>query len=76
MRVFDLFQHSLQPIFKFAAVFRTRKHRAQIKRNHALVLQNFWHIARDDALRKSFHDCGFTNARFADQYRIIFGTSR
>ena len=31
LRVFDLFQHSLQPVFKFAAIFRARQHRSQIE---------------------------------------------
>ncbi len=38
LRLLNLFQYGLEAVFKLAAIFRTRQHRAQIKRNNALVL--------------------------------------
>ncbi len=76
LRVFDFFQHGLQPIFKFAAIFRAREHGSQIERHDALVLQHFRHIAGDDALRQAFDDGRLPHSRLADQHRIIFRAPR
>jgi hypothetical protein len=76
LRVFDFFQHGLQAVFEFAAILRARQHRSQIERDHALVLQNFGHVAGDDALRQAFDDGGLAHARLADQHRIILGAPR
>ena len=75
LRVFDLFQNRLEPIFKFAAKLRARQHRAQIERNHALVLQRLGHVAGNDALRQAFDDRGLADAGLADQHRIVFGAA-
>jgi hypothetical protein len=76
LRVFDFFEHRLQAVFEFAAIFRARQHRSQVERDHALVLQRFRHVARNDALRQAFDDGGLAHARFADQHRIIFRAPR
>ncbi len=75
LRVFDLFQNRLQAVFKFAAKLRARQHRAQIERDHALVLQRFGHVAGNDALRQAFDDRGLADAGFADQHRIVLGAA-
>jgi hypothetical protein len=38
-----------------------------------LVLQAFGNVAAHDALRQTFHDGGLSDARFADQHRIVLG---
>ena len=76
LRVFDFFQDGLQAVFKLAAIFRAGQHGAQVERNDALVLQDFRHVARDDALRQAFDDGGLAHAGLADQHRIIFGAPR
>ena len=76
LRVFDFLEHGLQPVFKFAAIFRARQHRSQVERDDALVLQRFRHVAGDDALRQAFDDGRLAHARLADQHRIIFRAPR
>ena len=76
LRVFDLLEDSLQSVFKFAAIFRAGEHGAQIERHNALILQNFGHVAGDDALRQAFNDGRLTHTRLADQHRIILGPPR
>ena len=39
-------------------------------------MQNVGHVAVDDALRQSFDDGGFADARLADQHGIILGAPR
>ncbi len=76
LRVFNLFEHGFQAVFEFAAILRAGQHRSQIERDHALVLQNFRHVAGDDALREAFDDGRLANAGFADQHRIVLGAAR
>ena len=73
---FDLLQDRLQPLLKFAAIFRAGEHRAEIERDEAFVLQSFGHVARNDPLRESFDDRGLADAGFADQHRIVLGPAR
>ena len=74
-RVFNLFQHRFQAVFKFTSVFRSCQHGSEIKCYHALVLQNFRYVAGDDALRQTFHNGGLANARLSDKHGIILGTA-
>ena len=37
------------------------------------VLPGFGHFAIHDALRQAFHNRGFTDAGFANQYGVVFG---
>ena len=74
MRVFDFFENRFQPIFEFAAILCPSQHRAKIERHHALVLQHFGHIARDNALRQALDNCRLAHTRLADQYGIVLGT--
>ena len=72
LRVFNLFQNGFETIFKLAAILRTREHRAEIECDESLVTQCLRHVAGDDALRQTLDDCGFADARLADQHRIVF----
>ena len=73
---FDLFEHSLQTIFELAAIFRTGQHRTKIKSHQALIPERLRNVAGYDSLRQPFDDRRFTDAGFADQNRIVFGSSR
>ncbi len=72
----DLLQYGLQPIFELATILRACQHRAQVERDHALVLQLLGHVAGDDALREPFDDGGLAHAGLADQHRIVLGAAR
>ncbi len=76
IRIFNLFKHGLQPVFKLAAILRSRHHRSQIEPNDPLVLQRLRHIARDNPLRQPFDNRRFADTWLADQYRIIFRSPR
>src|SRR5713226_7415536 len=72
----DFFQYSLQPVFKFAAEFRSRYQRRQVQGNQTLGLQHVRHIAGNDPLRQAFNNRGLPHARFADQHRVVFRAAR
>src|SRR5215472_7822051 len=76
LRILDLFQDSLKPIFKLPTIFGAREHGAQIKRYHPLILQDFRDVARNDPLSKSLHNRSLAHSRFADQYRVVFRAAR
>ena len=59
-------------LFKLAAVFRAREHRAKVERHDPLVLQQFRDPARGDALCKPFNDRAFAHARVADERGVVF----
>ena len=70
--LFDLGQHSLQPLLKLAAVLCARDERAHIQRENGLVLQAFGHVARDDPLRQPLGDRRFADARLTDEHGVVF----
>src|SRR3989442_13528107 len=76
LRVFDLLQHSLQTILKFAAILRAREHRAEIQSNEPFVAQRFGDVARNNSLSEPFYDCRFADAGFANQDRIVLRAAR
>src|SRR6266481_4415303 len=47
-------EHGLEPLFKFAAILRTRNQRAHIEYHNTAVLETFRHIAAHNALRQTF----------------------
>ena len=76
LRIFDFFQDGFQAVFEFAAILRAREHGSQIERDDALVLQDFGHVAGDDALRQAFDNGRLAHSRLADEHGIIFRTPR
>ena len=42
----DLAEHGLEPLLELAAVLRAGDHRAEVERDHALVLERLGHVAR------------------------------
>ena len=75
-RRLDLAEHGLQPLLELAAIFGAGDQRAQIERQHLLVLQALRHVAVDDAMRQALDDGGLADTRLADQHRIVLGAAR
>jgi hypothetical protein len=71
-RVFDFLQDGFEAVFEFAAIFCAGQHGAEIERDDALVLEDFGHVAGNDALGEAFDDGGLADAGFADEHGIIF----
>ena len=71
VRLFNLFEHSFQTVFKLTTKFRARQHRAQIQRDHALVAQALRHVTGNNAPRQPLDDRRLAHARLANQHRVI-----
>ncbi len=69
----QVFQYRLEPLLEFAAKLGPGDQSAHVQRQHPLVFQTLRHFAVDDALGQALDNCGFTDARLADQHRIILG---
>ena len=75
VRGLDLGEHGLQPLLELAAIFGARDQRAEVERQHLLVLQALRHVAIDDAVRQPLDDCRLADARLADQHGIVLGAA-
>src|SRR5215510_3590400 len=76
LALLNLFQHGLQTFFEFSAVLRAGDKRAHVESDDLFAFQTFGHVAAHDALGQPLDNGGFADARFADQYRIVFGSAR
>ena len=76
IRLFNVLEHRLEPVFKLAAILRSRQHGAKVERDHALVAQQFGHIAGDDTPRQAFDNGGLAHARFPNQHRVVLRPAR
>ena len=76
LRVGDLLEHRLEPLFELAAVLRAGDQRAHVERDDALVLEPFGHVAALDAAGQPFDDRGLADAGLADQHRVVLGAAR
>ena len=76
VRLLDLLQHGLQPVFKLAAKLRAGEHASQVERDHALVAQDLRHVALRDAAGETFDDGCFAHAGLADQHRVVLRAAR
>ena len=72
----DFGQDRLQALFEFAAVFCAGDQRAHVERHQFLVLQQFRHVAVDDAQRQAFDDRGLADAGFADEHGVVLRAAR
>ena len=75
LRGLDLGEHGLQPLLELAAIFGAGDQRAEIERQHLLVLEALRHVAIDDAVRQALDDGGLADARLADQHGIVLGAA-
>ena len=66
-----LFEDLLDALFELAAIFRAGDHRVDREFDEALVPQTLRHFAGDDALRQTFDDRRFADARLPDQHGIV-----
>ena len=66
-----LIQYAFETFLKFTAVLRTGNHCAHIQFDQTLVGKSQRYIIFHDPPCETFYDCGFTNARFTDQNRIV-----
>ena len=71
LRLHQLLHDGLQPLLKLAAILRACNDQRKIERQHALVCEEARHLAVGNLLRQPFDDRGLTNARLADQHRIV-----
>ena len=69
-------EHGLQAVLELAAELAARDHRAEVERDHTLVLEALGHVARDDALREPFDDGGLADTGIADQHGVVLGAPR
>src|ERR1700722_4707494 len=72
----DFFEHGLQAVFEFAAIFSACNQCRKVQRDDALRLQNFGDITGYNSLGQAFDDGGFTYPGFSDQDWVIFRASR
>ena len=72
LRVLNFFQHCLEPVFKLTAILRASQHRSEVESHESLVPQRLGDVAGNDPLCQALDNRGFADARFTDQYRIIF----
>ena len=71
----DFLNGILQAFLKFAAIFASGDHTAQIQRKDPFACQGLRHFSGHDQLRQALDDGAFAHARFADQHRVIFGAA-
>ena len=76
LRVGDLLEHRLQPLFELAAILGARDQGAHVEGDDPLVLQALGHVAAVDAARQSFDDRGLADAGLADEDRIVLRPAR
>ena len=71
-----LFEHGLEALFEFAAIFGAGDERAHIERDDSFILQTLGHVAAQHALRQPLDDRGLAHAGVADQHRVVFAPPR
>ena len=75
VRGLDLGEHGLEPLLELAAIFGAGDQRAEVERQHLLVLQALRHVAVDDAVREAFDDRRLADAGLADQHGVVLGAA-
>src|SRR5205823_947420 len=72
----DLFDDRFQSLFELPAITGAGNERAHVECDNPFAFQTFRHIAGRNTIRDAFHDRRLSNARIADQYRVIFRPPR
>ena len=75
-RLGDLLQDGLEPLFELAAEPRARDQRAEVQRNHTLVLQTFRHIPGHDPLGEALDDRRLADTGLADKDGVVLRPAR
>ena len=73
LRVGDLLEDGLEPLFELAPVLGPRHHRAEVQGQQPLSLQAVRDISGHDAVRQALHDRRLADARLTDQDRVVLG---
>ena len=71
-----LVEHALEAAFKLALDARARLEQPHVEREQRGALYRVGHVALHDAQREPFEDGGLSDARFADEYRVVFAAAR
>ncbi len=69
--VLDLLQDGLEPLLELAPELRPGDQRAEVERDHPLVLEALGHVAADDPLGEALGDRRLADAGLADQDRVV-----
>ncbi len=69
----DLLEHRLEAVLELAAILAAGDHRAEVERDHALVLEALGHVAGRDPLGEPLGDRGLTDTRLADEHGVVLG---
>src|SRR5690606_35697264 len=72
----DLLQHGLEALLELAAELGTGDERAEVQRDDALAFKSLRDVAAYDTLGQALGDGRLTDARLADQHRIVFRAAR
>src|SRR5579871_2529932 len=60
-----------QPLLEIAAIARAGNQRTHVERIDGARLKHIGHILLDDLAREALRDCGFPDARVADEQRVV-----
>ena len=69
----DFIHDFFQPVFKLTAIFRSGHHGSHIQGHDPLVAQGFRNFPVHNSLGQTFGNRRFSDSRFTDQNRIVFG---
>ena len=72
----DFFENRLQTVFKFAAEFRSCHECGKVQGHNALCFEHVRHVSGNNALGEAFDDGRLADARFANQYGVVFCAPR
>src|ERR1700682_1652346 len=75
LRLHQFLHDGLEAFFKLSAILGAGNDQRQVQSQDALVGEERRDFAVGDALRESFYDGSFSNARLADEYRIVLGAA-
>ena len=75
LRAADFIHDRLDAFLELAAILRARDHEGEVKRDDALLAQQFRDVALGDFLRETFDDGGLAHAGFSEQHRVILGAA-
>ena len=72
LRATNLVHDGLDALFKLTAILGASDHQSEVEGDHALLTQDFGHVAIHDLLSQAFDDGGLAHTGFTDQDRIVF----
>jgi hypothetical protein len=73
LRALHVFEHGLETLFEFAAIFRAGDERTHVERDDLLVFKSLGDVAAHDALRQPLNDRGLADAWLADEHGVVLG---